>query len=131
MAPIGQAKRAPTNLCEIERSWRKLADQSHDRQLRIKIVTPETYLREDSKKRTNDDVELLACQLIERQPLAEETVCSETASRGFIHLPRVQVSCSRIPGNEQVGHDDIEVLTAGRQIATTVVNHEVYIWPLQ
>ena len=102
-ARAGESVRGQRSRCE-------LTDQSDDRELRIEIVTPEAHLREDSEKCAHDDVEFLACQLIERQPLAEDSTRRETARRGLVHLSRVQVSSPRIPGDEQVGHNHIETV---------------------
>ena len=88
-------------------------------------------MRKDGKKRAHDDVEFFACQLIERQPLAEESIWRKPASRGFIHLARVQIPSPRIPRNEQVGNNDVETVSAGCEIAAAVVEHELYICALQ
>ena len=78
-----------------------------------------------------DDVEVLACQLIERQPLAEDSIWREAVRRGFIHFSRVQVSRAWVPGDEQVGYDHIETVMVGSEIATTVVEHKSDIGALQ
>ena len=119
------------NACEVKWPWFELTDQPDHRELRIEIVTPEAHLREDCKKGAHDNVELLASQLIKRQPLAEESIWREAAGCAFIHLARVQVSSPGVPGDEQVGYDHIETVIVGREIATTVVNHKVDIRSLQ
>ena len=110
-------KRAFVNPRQVERLWRQLTDQPDDRKLGIEIIPPEAHLREDGKKRAHDDVEFFACQLIERQPLAKKSIWREPASRGFIHLARIQIPSPRIPGNEQVGDNYVETVLAGCEIS--------------
>src|SRR5438309_1493549 len=124
-------KRAFVNPRQVERLWRQLTDQPDDRKLGIEIIAPEAHLREDGKKRAHDDVEFFACQLIERQPLAKKSIWREPASRGFIHLARIQIPSPRIPGNEQVGDNYVETVSAGCEISAAVLKHETHICALE
>ena len=86
-------------------------------------------MREDGEERARDDVELLARQLVERQPLAEEPAGREAARDGLVHLARVEAAGAGVPGDEEVGDDDVEASVARRQIAAAVVDHEVHVGP--
>src|SRR5439155_23433048 len=119
------------NACEVKWPWFELTDQPDHREVRIEIIAPETHMREDRKKSTHDDVELLACQLIKRQPLAEKPIWREAAGRGFIHFSRIQVSSPRVPGDEKVGYNHIKTVMVGREIATPILDRQVDIRALQ
>jgi hypothetical protein len=108
---------------EINGSWRELTDQSYDRTVRVEIVSPEACVRERCEKGAYDDLELFACELVEWQPLAKKPPRSEATGDGLEHLAGIQIPSSGMPGDEEIGYDDIEGLTASGEVTAAVVKH--------
>src|SRR5215510_14465347 len=112
---------------EVDGPRGELTHQSDDGPVRVKISAPETRLRENGEERTHDRVELFACELVERQPLAKQPLRGQAPCHGVVHLARIEVPGTGVPRDKAVRNDDIKAVAAGCEIATAVVEHEAHV----
>ena len=83
------------------------------------------------QERARDERELLARELVERQPLAEEAAGREVRRGGFVHLARVEAAGAGVPRDEQIGDDHVEALVGGGQVAPPVVDDDADVAALE
>src|SRR5205823_7944820 len=122
--PVGEGSDAVGHVLQIERDDLERSNQPDDRTLRVEIVPPDAHLRKYGKKRTGDHLELLARQLVERKPLTEDPSRREATGRGLVHLSRVEAARGGVPGDEEIGNDDVEARSGGRQVASAIVDDQ-------
>ena len=72
------ANRRPTRLRSTASGW-SASHQADHGPIRIEIGAPQRHYPKHGKERPRDDVELFAGQLVERQPLAEDSVRLQAA----------------------------------------------------
>ena len=88
-------------------------------------------MRKGREERPRDHLELLPAELVERQPLHEEPAVGQPARRRAVHVERVEVAGARVPGDEQVRHDDVEARAGAGQVAPAVVEDQPHVGPVQ
>src|SRR5262249_56143257 len=105
----------------------ELTQQHDDGAVRVEISTPEARLRENAEERAHDNVKLFARELVERQPLAEHPARCQALCHSVVHLAGIEISCAGMPGDEEIGHDDIKTVATGGQVAAAIVEHEAHL----
>src|SRR5262245_49711484 len=113
--------------CEIDAPGGELTHQPNHGAVRVEISTPEARLGEDAQERAHDNVKLCARELVERQPLAEHPARCQALCHRVVHLAGIEVSCAGMPGDEEIGHDDIKTVATGGQVAAAIVEHEAHV----